>query len=266
MSVALRMALDRDPDAALGTIATAGTALVVALVAAAAETPARGLHLSAAWPFLLAGLLSPGLAQIFVTVAIRESGSSRVSMIFGTAPLVSVTIALLILDEPASAPLIAGAVLVVAGGVLLARERDRPAHLNRIGLVLAFAGATLFAIRDNLVRHLAVGSTTVPPAVAAAAALLGGTVLIAVWARQGIGRRWIPFLPAGVLFGASYVCLFEAYYRGRVTVVAPLVAIESLVGVALSAVLLRKSESVGKSLVFGAALIVAGGVLIGAFR
>jgi len=266
MSVALRLALDRDPDAALGTIATAGTALVVALAAAAAETPTRGLHLSSAWPFLLAGLLSPGLAQIFVTVAIRESGSSRVSMIFGTAPLVSVTIALLFLNEPASAPLIAGAVLVVGGGVLLARERNRPAHLNRVGLVLAFAGATLFAIRDNLVRHLAVGSTTVPPAVAAAAALLGGTVLIAVWARQGIGSRWIPFLPAGVLFGVSYVCLFEAYYRGRVTVVAPLVAIESLVGVALSAVLLRKSESVGRRLVFGAALIVAGGALIGAFR
>jgi drug/metabolite transporter (DMT)-like permease len=266
MSVALRMGLQRDPDAALATIATSATALVVALVFAAAETPSRGVHLSSAWPFLLAGLLSPGAAQILVTLAIRESGSSRVSMIFGTAPLVSVTIALLLLNEPASVPLIAGAVLVVAGGVLLARERDRPAHLNRVGLVLAFAGATLFAIRDNLVRHLAVGSTTVPPAVAAAAALLGGTILIAVWARQGIGRCWIPFLPAGMLFGASYVCLFEAYYRGRVTVVAPLVAIESLVGVALSAVLLRKSESVGKQLVFGAALIVTGGVLIGAFR
>ena len=266
MSVALRMALDRDPDVALGTIATSATALVVALVAAAAETPARGLHLSSVWPFLLAGLLSPGAAQILVTVAIRESGSSRVSMIFGTAPLVSVTIALLFLSEPASAPLIAGAVLIVGGGLLLAREKERPAHLNRLGLVFAFAGATLFAIRDNLVRHLAVGRTAVPPAVAAAAALLGGTVLIAVWAREGIGRRWIPFLPAGVLFGASYVSLFEAYYRGRVTVVAPLVAIESLFGVALSAWLLRDSELVGKRLYVGAALIVAGGALIGAFR
>ncbi|HKD93251.1 MAG TPA: DMT family transporter [Gaiellaceae bacterium] len=266
MSVALRMALQRDPDAARGTIATVSAALVVALVAAAAETPSRGLHLSGAWPFLLAGLLSPGAAQILVTVAIRESGSSRVSMIFGTAPLVSVTIALLFLNEPASAPLIAGAVLVVGGGVLLARERRRPAHLKRLGLVFAFAGATLFAIRDNLVRHLAVGSTTVPPAVAAAAALLGGTVLIAVWARQWINRRWLGFLPAGVLFGASYVTLFEAYYRGRVTVVAPLVAIESLVGVGLSALLLRDSEFVGKRLVFGALLIVAGGALIGAFR
>jgi uncharacterized membrane protein len=266
MSVALRMGLDRDPDVALATIATVCTALVVAVVAAAAETPARGLHLSSAWPFLLAGLLSPGATQIFVTTAIRESGSSRVSMVFGTAPLVSVTIALVFLNEPASAPLIAGAVLVVVGGVLLARERERPAHLNRLGLVLAFAGATLFAIRDNLVRHLAVGTTAVPPAVAAAAALLGGTVLIAAWMRQGLSRRWLPFLPAGLLFGASYVSLFEAYYRGRVTVVAPLVAIEALVGVALSAFLLRDSELVGKQLIVGAALIVAGGVLIGAFR
>jgi drug/metabolite transporter (DMT)-like permease len=266
MSVALRIALDRDPDVALGTIATAATALGIALVAAAAEAPSRGLHLSAAWPFLLAGLLSPGAAQILVTVAIRESGSSRVSMVFGTAPLVSVTIALIFLGEPARAPLLAGAVLVVAGGVELTRERERPAHLNRLGLAYAFAGAILFAIRDNLVRHLAVGKTAVPPAVAGAAALLGGTALVAIWAREGIGRRWLPFLPAGVLFGASYVSLFEAYYRGRVTIVAPLVAIESLVGVALSALLLRESELVGKRLVFGAGLIVAGGALIGAFR
>jgi drug/metabolite transporter (DMT)-like permease len=289
MSVALRMALDRDPDVALGAIATVATALGVALVFAAAEAPARGLHLSSAWPFLLAGLLSPGAAQILSTVGIRESGSSRVSMVFGTAPLVSVTIALVFLNEPARAPLIAGAVLVVAGGVLLARERERPAHLNRLGLVFAFAGATLFAIRDNLVRHIAAGSSPVPPAVAAAAALLGGTVLIAPWAvsaagkadgarpedrapsalpgaRQGLSRRWLAFLPPGVLLGASYVTLVEAFYRGRVTIVAPLVAIESLVGVALSALFLRESELVGKRLVFGALLIVAGGALIGVFR
>ena len=266
MSVALRMALQRDPDVALGTIATAATALAVAVVAAAAEEPSRGLHLSSAWPFLLAGLLSPGAAQILTTIAIRESGSSRVSMVFGTAPLVSVTIALLFLGEPARVPLLVGAVLVVAGGVELARERDRPAHLSRLGLLYALGGATLFAIRDNLVRHLAVGSTVVPPAIAAAAALVGGTVLVAIWAREWVGRRWLRFVPAGLMYGGSYIALFEAYYRGRVTIVAPLVAIESLVAVALSALLLRDSELVGKRLIAGAALIVVGGALIGAFR
>jgi uncharacterized membrane protein len=69
-----------------------------------------------------------------------------------------------------------------------------------------------------------------------------------------------------LLFGASYVSLFEAYYRGRVTVVAPLVAMESLVGVLLSVLLLRRSEVVGRRLVIGAVLIVAGGGLIGTVR
>jgi drug/metabolite transporter (DMT)-like permease len=266
MSVALRIALQKEPDAALGTLATVTTALVVALVSAAAETPSRGLHLDRAWPFALAGLLSPGAAQLLVTLAIRESGASRVSMVFGAAPLVSVTIALVFLGEPPRIPLLVGAVLVVAGGVELARERERPRHLRRIGLLYAFAGATLFAIRDNLVRHLATGAVAPPPAVAAAAALLGGGVLVVAWARRGVGRRWLPFLPAGLLFGASYVSLFEAYYRGRVTVVAPLVAMESLVGVLLSVLLLRRSEVVGRRLVIGAVLIVAGGGLIGTVR
>lgn len=266
MSVALRIGLQRVPDVALGTVATVVPAVCVALVAAAAEAPSRGVHLGSAWPFVFAGLLSPGAAQILVTFGIREAGASRVSMVFGTAPLVSVTIALIFLGEPVQAPLLAGAVLVVAGGVELARERGRPAHLRRIGLVYAFMGAVLFAIRDNLVRHLAAGRTVVPPAVAAAAALVGGGVLVVVWARRGFSRDWLAFLPAGLLFGGSYVSLFEAYYRGRVTVVAPLVAIESLVGVALSVLLLRESELVGRRLVLGAALIVAGGALIGAFR
>ena len=68
------------------------------------------------------------------------------------------------------------------------------------------------------------------------------------------------FVPAGLLFGLSYVCLFEAYYRGRVTVVSPLVATESLWGVAMSALLLRRHELVGPRLFAGAALVVAGGV------
>ena len=73
------------------------------------------------------------------------------------------------------------------------------------------------------------------------------------------------FVPAGVLFGLSYVCLFEAYDRGRLSVVSPLVATESLWGVALAAVFLRH-ERVSARLAAGAAFVVAGGVLIGLFR
>ncbi len=269
MSVFIRIGLARSPDVRLATVATVGTALVVALAALAAEAPFRGVHAGAAWPFALAGLLQPGVGQLLVTVAIREAGASRASMIFGSAPLVSVAIALVFLGEPVSAPLMAGAVLIVAGGVELARERDRPKHLRAIGLVYAFVAVILFSSRDNLVRWLA-GSTSAPPAAAAAAALLGGLVcaLVVVGPTLGRGaaRRALPFVPAGLCFGLSYVATFEAYYRGRVTVVSPLIATEALFGVALSVWLLRDTELVGKRLAAGAVLIVAGAVLIGAFR
>ena len=73
-------------------------------------------------------------------------------------------------------------------------------------------------------------------------------------------------MPPGLLFGLSYVSLYEAFYRGRLSVVAPLVATESLFGVGLSAVFLRHVEGVGRRLVLGACLVVAGGILIGLSR
>jgi uncharacterized membrane protein len=68
------------------------------------------------------------------------------------------------------------------------------------------------------------------------------------------------------MFGLSYVLLFEAYWRGRVTVVSPLVATESLWGVILSALLIRHAEGMGRRVAVGALLVVAGSALIGATR
>jgi drug/metabolite transporter (DMT)-like permease len=61
------------------------------------------------------------------------------------------------------------------------------------------------------------------------------------------------------------VCTFEAYFRSRVSVVSPLIATESLWGVALAALVLRH-ERVGRRIVLGAVLVVAGAALIAAFR
>jgi len=112
--------------------------------------------------------------------------------------------------------------------VLLAAERDTPGHIRRIGLLFAAGAAVLFATRDNLARAL---HTHASPGTAAAATLVAGTLVAAVWTRRAPRRRELARLaPAGLLFGLSYVCLFEAYFRGRVSVVSPLVATESLWG------------------------------------
>jgi len=265
MTVALRFALAREPDAEKGAVHTIAAALLVTLPFVAAGD----IDLAGTWPFLLAGVLGPGCSQLLFTLAVRDAGPSRTSVVVGTAPLFSVAIALLLLDEPAKAGVIAGAILIVTGGILLVREPGRPEHVKWIGLGYALVAAVVFAVRDNLVRHLSL-DTDVEPALAAASTLFAGGLTVGAWLL--VSRRRLPangfraFVPAGVLFGLSYVCLFEAYYRGRVTVVSPLVATESLWGVALSALLLRRHELVGVRLFGGAALVVAGGALIAIFR
>ena len=265
MTVALRLALRRGAAPEAGALYTVLAALAFALPIAAFE----GGELAGIWPFLLAGLLGPGLSQLLFTLAVQEAGPSRTSVVVGTAPLFSVAIALVFLDEPVKAGLIVGALLIVAGGVLLVRERGRPDHVRLVGLAAALAATLVFATRDNFLRWLAI-DTDVEPGPAAAATLGAGGALIAAYvlARRIPLRRSLArdFVPSGLLFGASYVCLFEAYYRGLVTVVSPLVATESLWGVLLSALVLRRSEGVGVRLAAGAVLIVFGGVLIGISR
>ena len=265
MTVAIRLALRRGAGAEAGALATVVTAVAVTAPFALVQGgPVAGI-----WPFLLAGLLGPGLSQLFFTLAVREAGPSRTSVVVGTAPLFSVVIAVVLLGEPLQAGLVAGAILIVGGGGVLVSERGRPEHVRVAGLLLALAATVVFAVRDNLVRWLAV-DTDVSPGAAATSTLAAGAAVIAAYVlltRGPIERRSASaFVPAGLLFGLSYVCLFEAYYRGPVTVVSPLVATESLWGVALSALVLSRSERVGARLVAGAFLVVAGGVLIGVFR
>jgi drug/metabolite transporter (DMT)-like permease len=263
MTVAVRLGLLRTPDARLGAAATALVAFGVALTATplgSGETRIRDLAV-----FALAGLLAPGVSQLLFTLAVRDAGAARASVVVGAAPLVTVALGLLVLDEPFELALLAGAALIVTGGTALAWERLRPESFRAVGMVWAIGCTLLFASRDIFLRWFS-GETPVASTAGAAATLFGGSLVLGLIARRAPWRRALSFVPAGICFGLSYVFLFEAYYRGRVTVVSPLVATESLWGVGLSALLIGRSELVGRRLVLGALLIVAGGALIGAAR
>ena len=267
MTVFVRIALRTGTGPEVGTLFTVLAALAVTAVPAAA----RGeWDLASAWPFLLAGLLAPGVSQILFTFAVRDAGASRTSVTVGTAPLFAVAIAFVFLGEPVVTGLVLGSVLIVAGGIVLASERGRPEHFRRLGLLFALGGMLAFATRDNLVRWLGTEATDVEPGLAAFATMLAGAAVAAGFValtRAPLTRRAATaFLPAGLCYGLSYVLLFEAFYRGRVSVVSPIVATESLWGVTLSWLVLRQSERVGVRLFAGAALVVAGGILIGASR
>ncbi len=271
LAVTVRIALRKGADPEVGAAIAAVTAFVIsAALALAAWSSVRPGQV---WAFVLVGMLVPGASQILFVLSIRDAGPSRAAILIGTAPLMSVLIALTLLDEPFHVALVAGTVLVVAGGAALTRERVRPHDFRAFGAALALVCAGLFAVRDNLVRWVARDQHP-PPLVAAAASLLGAAALLALYLvlvdRRGLGGRLrrtaVPFTPAGFALAGGYICLLEAFSHGRVSIVAPLNATQSLWAVAFAAVALGKTEAIGSRLVVASALIVAGGALIGVVR
>ncbi len=174
MTVFLRYALRRGVSAE----STAFLMVLIAFGVALAAIPVTGAGgVTSCWPFLLAGIVAPGLSQVLFAYAVRDAGPARASVAVGMAPLVSVAIALTLLGEPAKPLLLVGAVAIVLGGVVLALEGSRPAHVRRLGLVFALGTMVLFATRDSLIRRLSI-DTEIDAAVAAAATLGSGTVVI----------------------------------------------------------------------------------------
>ena len=274
LAVAVRVGLGRDRDPEGGAFVTAALGFFVAALFAVPLALVDGAEVEGLWVFALIGAFVPGLSQIVFVRAIRDAGASRTAVVIGTAPLLSAGLALIFLDEPFRPALAVATVAIVLGGALLVWEPSRPPYFRAVGILLALLAATLFAVRDNLVRWVSVDSGA-DPLLAATVSL--GAASLALLAYLAAGRRSRPvkarvrvalpaFAPAAVCLGLAYIALLLALSRGSVTVVAPLNATQSLWAVLLASVFLGRSEAVGARLVLAATLVVAGGVLIGATR
>jgi drug/metabolite transporter (DMT)-like permease len=271
LAVTIRLALGPGIDADAAALVTTVIAGVICALLALAAGDFSSLDWSDTWAFFVTGLFAPGISQVFFTRAVGLIGASRAAVFVGVSPVLSAAIAVTVLGEPLHVALVLGTLLVVAGGILLVRERARPASFVSMGIVLALGAALLFAGRDNLVRWAARGND-VPGFIAAFASLASASlvILLVVAARPGatdrIRRASRPLLLSGLVYGVSYGCLYSAFDRGRVTIVAPLVATESLFAVLISMLILRSSERIGPRLILAATLVVLGGALISGFR
>jgi drug/metabolite transporter (DMT)-like permease len=265
----MRRGLARVADVAAGSAVIATLALV--LVAATALLSGSDFDAGELWQFLLLGTMVPGLSQLLVVRAVQSAGASRAGILFGMAPLFSVLIAIVAFGEPLRWPLAAGTLLVVAGGVALAWEGERPADYRAYGAALAVTVAVAFGVRDNLARTVSEDVAADPLAQATAIMLGASIVLMANLLRRPsalprLPRAFGPFASSGIVTAVAQTTLFEAFDRARVTVVAPLVGTGVLWTVVFAAIFLGRSELVGRRLVTVALLVVAGGTLVGATR
>jgi drug/metabolite transporter, DME family len=271
LAVTIRLALARGIDVEAASLVTTVLAGVICAGLALVLGDFGRAHWSDTWPFFVTGLFAPGISQILFTRSVGAIGPSRTAVVVGISPVLSAAIAVTLLGEPLHVALLFGTLLVVAGGTLLASERGGSAEMLSPGIVLSLCAAVLFSIRDNFVRWAARGSE-VPGLVAATASLVSASLVILLVvvskpnARERMRVAVVPFIPSGLVYGISYACLYSAFDRGRVTIVAPLVATESLFAVLISIVVLRNAERIGPRLLLAAALVVGGGALISGFR
>ena len=269
LNITMRLGLARAADVGAASAVIASVGFV--LVAAAALAAGSELDPDELWPFFLIGVLVPGLSQLLVVQAVQAAGASRAGILFGMAPLFSSLFAVVAFGEPLRLTLAVGTLLVVAGGVALAWERERPVDYRAYGAALAVTVAAAFGLRDNVAR--AVGEdVTADPLAQATAIMLGASAALVAYAltRRSAAARlraaFVPFAASGVVTALAQVTLFEALARGRVTVVAPLVGTGVLWTVVFAALFLGRSELVGRRLFVVALLVVAGSTLVGVTR
>jgi drug/metabolite transporter, DME family len=269
LNITTRRGLARSQDIEAGSAVMTLVAFVV--VAPFALASGDALDAGELWPFLLLGAFVPGVSLLMVVHAVRAAGASRAGILFGMAPLFSALFAVIAFGEPFQLALAIGTLLVVAGGVVLALEGERPADYRAYGAVLAVTVAAGFGLRDNIAR--AVGEdVTVDPLAQSTVVMLGGSLLLVanLLRKPAPFRRlrdaFLPFFWSGVVLAVGQGALFEALDRARVTVVAPLVGTGVLWTVVLSAIFIGRSELIGRRLIVVALLVVAGGTLVGVTR
>jgi drug/metabolite transporter (DMT)-like permease len=269
LNITTRRGLARSQDIEAGSAII--TLVAFAVVAPFALGSGDAFDAGELWPFLLLGAFVPGVSLLMVVHAVRAAGASRAGILFGMAPLFSALFAVIAFGEPFQLALAIGTLLVVAGGVVLALEGERPADYRAYGAVLAVTVAAGFGLRDNIAR--AVGEdVSVDPLAQSTVVMLGGSLLLVanLLRRPAPFRRlrdaFLPFVWSGVVLAVGQGALFEALDRARVTVVAPLTGTGVLWTVVLSAIFIGRSELIGRRLIVVALLVVAGGTLVGVTR
>jgi uncharacterized membrane protein len=242
-------------------VGTVGLWLAVFLLA-----PSERAALHGVLYFALAGLVGTTAGRLLRFVSIEQVGASVSSALINLYPFVAAGLAILLLGEAVTVPILAGTAVIVAGTILLSVSGSilgfRPAQL-----VFPFLSAVCFGA-VAILRKLGLGGAgpILGFAINVTTAFVAFTAFMAVTGnlrRVRCDRRSFGHLiAAGIFENAGVLCTVLALRVGSVSVVAPLAGTTPLFVLGLSWLFLRDIESLSVRLVVGTSLIVLGVYLI----
>ena len=246
-------------------VGTLGLWLAVALTGGPGHPSFRSLAF-----FMLAGLIGTFIGRLLRFMSIETAGPSISAALVNLNPLVSTGLAVLLLGEHVTLPLLAGTLVTIAGTTLLSLG-GRAVGVRPVLLLLPLGSACCFGTVAVLRKMALDGAGVVIGAAANVTMAFVAFTLFLLASRQHDamrcrGRSLVYFVGAGLAENLGVFLVLVALGFGAVSVVAPLTIISPIFVLLLSFAFLRGLEILNARLVLGTVLIVLGVYLITAFK
>jgi uncharacterized membrane protein len=216
--------------------------------------------------FALSGLIGTTGGRLFRVLAIQKVGAPVAAAVNNLAPLVATGLAIVLLGEHVTLPILGGTLVIVVGTILLSLSGRyvgfRPRHL-----VYPFIAASCFGT-VAIVRKL--GLSTAGPlfdaAINVTAALLASTSFVAASGNLGSlrcdRRSLLWFVAGGIAENTGVFLVLLALGFGDVSVVIPLAGTAPLFVLLIAYFFPSESNRLHWRVILGAMLIVLGVVLL----
>ena len=268
-TILLRRGLRYDgPYTAVWINLAVGTLLVwvaVAFTGGFGRPSARGIAF-----FALAGLIGTVGGRVFRFKGIEVVGAAIAAALINLSPLVSTALAILVLGEHVTLPILTGTLVIVGGTTLLSSggrgHGVRPRQLL-VPLVSAVCFGVVAVLRKIGLTDMGAIAGFAVNVTAAFVAFTAFLLAVGQGAAMACRRESVPyFVAAGVAENLSVLLVIVALTVGSVSVVAPLSSVSPIFVLVLSFFFLRGIELLNARIVVGTILIVAGVYLLTALR
>jgi drug/metabolite transporter, DME family len=218
--------------------------------------------------FVLAGVFAPGIGRTLSYVGIEKIGVARSVPIANSSPMFASVFAVVFLGESWVLQNVVGTLLVIGGVIVLSMAKPAQGQWRKLDVIYPLVGAVAFGASSTL-RKAGLGFVDIPLLAAAVTAGTAAVFSFALVQLQGgrqtltLSRRSAAWLfPAGVFNTAAMLSVFFALSHGKVVIVEPLVSSNPVTTLLLTSIFLRDVESLSLRVIVGAALTVAGTILV----
>jgi uncharacterized membrane protein len=216
--------------------------------------------------FVAAGLVGTVGGRLTRFLAIEKVGATVTSAISSVTPLIATFLAILLLGEHVTLPIIAGTAVIVVGTLMLSTSGQR-LGFRPWQIWLPLASATCFGI-VQIIRKAGLDGMgpVLGTCINLTAAAIGFSAAMLASGHRGIyacrGRELAYFVCAGITENTGVFLVILALTSGTVSVVTPLAATSPIFVLVLSLFFLKGVEVLTARVVAGTLLIVLGVCLI----